>query len=76
MHPTTLAQLQNLARSSEHWVENDKASKHGQYKAAIVREENIQVSDSIKRRVRHNEEINTLLKGEDTVRFIKSQRIR
>jgi hypothetical protein len=28
-------------------------------------------------RIRHNEEINTLLKGEDTIlRFIKSQRIR
>jgi hypothetical protein len=27
-------------------------------------------------RIRYNEELNTLLKGEDTVRFIKSQRIR
>jgi hypothetical protein len=27
-------------------------------------------------RIRHNEEINTLLKGEDIVRFIKSQEIR
>jgi hypothetical protein len=27
-------------------------------------------------RIQHNEEINTLLKGEDIVRFIKSQRIR
>jgi hypothetical protein len=27
-------------------------------------------------RIRYNEEINTLLKGEDTVRFIKSQGIR
>jgi hypothetical protein len=27
-------------------------------------------------RIRHNEELNTLLKGEDIVRFIKSQRIR
>jgi hypothetical protein len=26
--------------------------------------------------IRHNEELNTLLKGEDIVRFIKSQRIR
>jgi hypothetical protein len=27
-------------------------------------------------RIRYNEELNTLLKGEDTVRFIRSQRIR
>jgi hypothetical protein len=27
-------------------------------------------------RIRYNEELNTLLKGEDIVRFIKSQRIR
>jgi hypothetical protein len=27
-------------------------------------------------RIRHSEEINTLLKGEDIIRFIKSQRIR
>jgi hypothetical protein len=27
-------------------------------------------------RIRHNEKLNTLLKGEDIVRFIKSQRIR
>jgi hypothetical protein len=27
-------------------------------------------------RIRYNEEINTLLKGEDIVRFVKSQRIR
>jgi hypothetical protein len=27
-------------------------------------------------RIRYNEELNTLLKGEDTVKFIKSQRIR
>jgi hypothetical protein len=27
-------------------------------------------------RIRYNEELNTLLKGEDRVRFIKSQRIR
>jgi hypothetical protein len=27
-------------------------------------------------RIRHNEEINTLYKGDDIVRFIKSQRIR
>jgi hypothetical protein len=27
-------------------------------------------------RIRHNEEINALLKGEDIVRFIKSERIR
>jgi hypothetical protein len=27
-------------------------------------------------RIKYNEQLNTLLKGEDTVRFIKSQRIR
>jgi hypothetical protein len=27
-------------------------------------------------RIRYNEELNTLLKGEDIVRFIKSQRIK
>jgi hypothetical protein len=34
------------------------------------------VTDNNIWRIRHNEEINTLLKGEEVVRFIRSQRIR
>jgi hypothetical protein len=44
----------------------------------LITEENVQEKNNMQNiwRIRYNEEINTLLKGEDIVRFIKSQIIR
>jgi hypothetical protein len=42
IHLAILAQLLNLVKPSAHWTENGHASKYGQYKAPIFKEENIQ----------------------------------
>jgi hypothetical protein len=46
------------------------------FKRKIIRKIYRPVMENNIWRIRYNEEINTLLKGEDIVRFIKSQRIR
>jgi hypothetical protein len=46
------------------------------FERKIIRKIYGAVMENNRWRIRHNEEINTLLKGEDVVRFIKSQRIR
>jgi hypothetical protein len=47
-----------------------------EFQGKIIRRIYGPVMESNVWRIRHNEELNTLLKGEDIIRFIKSQRIR